>query len=65
MYFVGDRPRSWVWCGGADDHDKEGEGGASEGEQMNKLFVGMGHSGVRICWDCEPELPSIKMNESE
>ena len=30
VYFVGDRPRSWMWCGGADDDDKEGEGSANE-----------------------------------
>jgi hypothetical protein len=48
-----------MWCGGGgDDYDEEGEGGASEEEDLlDELFVGMGHLGVQIRWDGEPELP--------
>ena len=57
MYFVGDRPRSWMrW--GDDDDDKEGEEGAGANrypeERLDELSVSGGHSGVRIRWDGEP-----------
>jgi hypothetical protein len=63
VYFVGDRPRSWMlW--NDDDNNKEGEetaacSGISPDGPLDKLFVsrcGLGVS-VRIRWDGEPELP--------
>lgn len=56
VYFVGDRPRSWMSWG--DDDDKEGEEGAGVDrypeEPLDNLYVGSGHEGVKICLEGEP-----------
>jgi hypothetical protein len=62
VYFVGDRPDSWMRGGDDDDDDKEGEdraavAGREPEKPVDKLFVSMGHARVRIRWDGEPELP--------
>ena len=60
MYFVGDRPRSWMlWR--KDDDKKEGEEGVARSciypeESLDKLTVGSLNSGVQIRWEGEPEL---------
>ena len=60
VYFVGDRPRSGRWCGG---NNAGGAGaGESQEEPLDELSVGGWHTGVRICWDGEPELPRMKLN---
>ena len=60
MYFVGERPRSWMlWRN--DDDTKEGEEGVARSciyseEPLDKLTVGSLNSGVQIRWDGEREL---------
>ncbi|KAF8269949.1 hypothetical protein EI94DRAFT_1723986 [Lactarius quietus] len=70
VYFIGDRPRSWMlW--GDENNDREGEESADTGrdpeKSLDKLFVsswvdfeGMSTraEGIRIGWEGEPELPS-------
>ncbi|KAN0134748.1 hypothetical protein V8E53_007533 [Lactarius tabidus] len=56
VYFVGNRPRSWMlWI-----DDKEGKEGAAgtdmyPEESLDELFVGNCDTGVRIRWDGEPD----------
>jgi len=58
VYFVGDRPRAWMFWGD-DVDDKEGLEGADvvkyPEEPLDKLFVSSWNSKVRIRWDGEPE----------
>jgi hypothetical protein len=61
VYFVGDRPRSWMsWHANEDNKDGEeaatGSGRDSE-EPLDKLFVSGWNSALQISWDGEPRLP--------
>jgi hypothetical protein len=60
VYFVGDRPRSWMSWG--DDDDKEGEEAAAgtgrdPEEPLDKLFASGWNSALQIYWDGEPGFP--------
>lgn len=56
MYFVGERPLRGKWSSG----DEDDEGGEILGEPLDELSVGGKHSGVRINWDGEEELPEMR-----
>jgi hypothetical protein len=61
VYFVGDRPCSGRWRGeeeGREDTDTD----QSLEEPLDELNIGGWHTGVRINWDGEPELPQMNQN---
>lgn len=66
MYFVGDRPLSGRWRSGDNEEEGEEDAGTDAGrsldEPLDKLSIGGWHTGVRINWDGETELPQMNQN---
>ncbi|KAH9962563.1 hypothetical protein BC827DRAFT_199261 [Russula dissimulans] len=64
VYFVGERPQTGKWRRGnvdSDDEDSDDESkGPSPEEPIDELSIGGKHTGVRINWEGEEELPEMR-----